>query len=196
MAISSNGVAGLRTGVCTSTTRPSGPYEGQMIYETDTDMVAIWNGTAWRYVSATTPTNGTVLQIVTATYSTVTSSSSDSYADTGLTVTITPKSSSSKIMLIVTQNGCWKSNGNSGSAVLLNLLRGSTEIVYFGAEVGFTGTALELLIGSVSCHFLDSPSTTSAVTYKTQFRNRVAAAAVQVQTNSAVSTITALEIAG
>ena len=38
---------GLRTGVCTSTNRPTTPYEGQVIYETDTDMVAIWNGTAW-----------------------------------------------------------------------------------------------------------------------------------------------------
>ena len=46
MAISNNNT-GIRTGVCTSTTRPTAPYEGQMIYETDTDLVYLWNGTAW-----------------------------------------------------------------------------------------------------------------------------------------------------
>lgn len=33
--------------VCTSTTRPSSPYEGQVIYETDTDKVRAYNGSAW-----------------------------------------------------------------------------------------------------------------------------------------------------
>jgi hypothetical protein len=54
MAISNNST-GLRPGVCTSSTRPTAPYEGQMIYETDTDRVAIWNGTAWFSFSATVP---------------------------------------------------------------------------------------------------------------------------------------------
>lgn len=38
---------GLRTGVCTSTNRPTTPYEGQVIYETDTDNMYVWSGTAW-----------------------------------------------------------------------------------------------------------------------------------------------------
>jgi hypothetical protein len=37
----------IAPGVCTSTTRPATPFEGQAIYETDTDKVLIWNGTAW-----------------------------------------------------------------------------------------------------------------------------------------------------
>jgi hypothetical protein len=49
MAIS--GVTGaqsvIRPGVCTSATRPASPYDGQMIYETDTDKVLVYNGTAW-----------------------------------------------------------------------------------------------------------------------------------------------------
>lgn len=36
-----------KPGVCTSATRPASPYEGQMIYETDTDRVLVWTGTAW-----------------------------------------------------------------------------------------------------------------------------------------------------
>jgi hypothetical protein len=46
MAISNNST-GLRPGVCTSTTRPTAPYEGQMVYETDTDLMLIYNGSSW-----------------------------------------------------------------------------------------------------------------------------------------------------
>ena len=62
MAISNNST-GLRPGVCTSTTRPTAPYEGQMIYETDTDYVQIWNGSAWKVISTTTPYSGQPLKI-------------------------------------------------------------------------------------------------------------------------------------
>ncbi len=39
----------LQPGVCTSTTRPASPYEGQVIYETDTDEIVIWDGSSWTY---------------------------------------------------------------------------------------------------------------------------------------------------
>jgi hypothetical protein len=48
MAISSNGLAGLKPGVVdNAAARPSSPFEGQMIYQKDTDAVLVWNGTAW-----------------------------------------------------------------------------------------------------------------------------------------------------
>ena len=37
----------VRPGVCTSTTRPASPFEGQVIYETDTNQVLVYSGTAW-----------------------------------------------------------------------------------------------------------------------------------------------------
>lgn len=43
----SNQASGIRTGVCTSTTRPITPYDGQVIYETDTDRTLVWNNSAW-----------------------------------------------------------------------------------------------------------------------------------------------------
>lgn len=46
MTISTNGT-GVRPGVVTSTTRPSSPYEGMMIYETDTKQVMVWSGSSW-----------------------------------------------------------------------------------------------------------------------------------------------------
>ena len=58
----------IKPGVCTSTTRPSVPYEGQLIYETDTDKVASYNGSAWVY----TATSGLVY-VTGASFSGVTS---------------------------------------------------------------------------------------------------------------------------
>lgn len=194
MAIS-NSASGFRPGVCTSTTRPTSPYEGQMIYETDTDMVAIWNNTAWRYTSATTTTNGTVLQVVNATFSTQTSNTTSTPADTGLTATITPKSSSSKILVNISQNGCYKNGLNAENRMGLRLMRDSTVLSNFsGGLFLYTATAI-VLGGAISTTYLDSPSTTSAVTYKTQFWNPNGTNGCIVQTDSAMSMITLMEIA-
>ena len=45
---SSNASSGLRPGVCTSTTRPTAPYLGQLIFETDTFNILFWNGSTWQ----------------------------------------------------------------------------------------------------------------------------------------------------
>ena len=37
----------IKPGVCTSSTRPASPYEGQVIFETDTDKMLVWNGSSW-----------------------------------------------------------------------------------------------------------------------------------------------------
>lgn len=37
----------IKAGVCTSSTRPASPFEGQLIYETDTDRLAAFNGSVW-----------------------------------------------------------------------------------------------------------------------------------------------------
>ena len=52
MAIS-NLTTGLRPGVCTSLSRPTAPYEGQQIYETDTDKIRFWNGSIWKEIVLT-----------------------------------------------------------------------------------------------------------------------------------------------
>lgn len=50
MSISSS-ATGLRPGVCTSTTRPTTPYTGQIIYETNTGYLRVWDGANWDYLS-------------------------------------------------------------------------------------------------------------------------------------------------
>ncbi len=66
MAISNNST-GLRPGVCTSTTRPTAPYEGQTIYETDTDLTYVWGGSAWQQVSGGTAVGNSGLVYITST---------------------------------------------------------------------------------------------------------------------------------
>jgi hypothetical protein len=41
----------MQPGVCTSSTRPASPYDGQVIYETDTDRTLVYNGTGWVFLS-------------------------------------------------------------------------------------------------------------------------------------------------
>ena len=137
---------------------------------------------------------GNILQVVNATYSTQASSSSLSYADTGLTASITPTSSTSKIIVFAVQNGVAKSSGNADNGVNLKLFRGSTELAYNNGAT-YTATAISNNAGTVAFCILDSPSTTSSVTYKTQFANTVAAASAMVQVNFSVSSITLLEVA-
>lgn len=45
-----------KPGVCTSSTRPASPYEGQVIYETDTDLLRFWDGSAWKMFGGKMPT--------------------------------------------------------------------------------------------------------------------------------------------
>lgn len=53
MTVSSS-ASSFRPGVCTSTNRPISPYEGQVIYETDTDRTLVWNSSSWVYLSTST----------------------------------------------------------------------------------------------------------------------------------------------
>jgi len=55
------GRLGIRPGVCTSSTRPANPFEGQVIYETDTNNIRFWSGSAWEsnkggIISSSAPT--------------------------------------------------------------------------------------------------------------------------------------------
>ena len=112
-----------------------------------------------------------VLQVIQNTTATETTSSSGTPADTGLSATITPQSSSSTILVLVSQSGCSKSAGSGFNALSLTLLRGATKIMDIASFVGYNGNvATEYLnMGTISTMYLDSPNTTSATTYKTQF---------------------------
>ena len=136
---------------------------------------------------------GAVLQVVNASYNGAVTSTSTSYADTGLTATITPTSITSKILVIVDQAGCEKEAANM--QLMLKLQRGSTDLVVFEAYGGAATSSVSMInFGTCSCNLLDSPATTSPVTYKTQYACS-AAGRVYVQQAGGSSTITLMEIA-
>lgn len=202
---------GLRPGVCTSTSRPSAPFDGMMIYETDTNLVRIWNGTAWKTLAYSDYTNGSVLQVVSTTKTdTFTATTGTTPTDiTGLSVTISP-STTSNLVLVIAQIAAGLNT--SGGFILV---RGSTSIGV-GATAGSrrlvtTGynqnpSAANQGFGSHNIMFLDSPATTSATTYKIQATGDQAGSVIYVNRGAtdtdntthmrAASTITVMEIAG
>jgi len=143
---------------------------------------------------------GQVLQVVQATTQTATSISSLTPADTTLTASITPSSSSSKILVIIQQSARFsRSSTEQGHA--LTLLRGATTLVnqsdrYGGYFYSASISSLDMAI-QTPIVYLDSPATISSTTYKTQGRVVATAASgtVTYQAESQMSTITLMEIA-
>jgi hypothetical protein len=133
---------------------------------------------------------------------------STSFTDvTGLSVSITPASSSNKILIIQnTQVG--SISGTFG--IFVQLVRDSTAIFISDAagsrsrSLGMYSPASDSVMAA-QCTFLDSPATTSAITYKIQVKSNTGATA-KVNTSSAdtdastwsraVSSITVMEVAG
>jgi hypothetical protein len=138
---------------------------------------------------------GSVLQVVQASTTTLVSNSTLTYADTTLTATITPKFATSKILVFVSQ-ATQKTAANLSNGISIKLFRASTDLGLVIYAQGYTGTTI-VTYTQAAFQYLDSPATTSATIYKTQFANIAAAAAVVVQPdNIGVSYITLMEIAG
>lgn len=141
-----------------------------------------------------TPSGGKVVQIVYGNTTTATSSSSSTYADTNLTATITPTSASNNVLVLVSQNNLQRNAVSAAAGIAIRLFRGATNIAQVLSEGAYTNSALVQNIGSASIMLLDSPATTSATTYKTQFANDGNAGTVTVQFQSARSTIILMEV--
>jgi len=119
---------------------------------------------------------GSILQVVQATKTDTFSTSSTSFTDvTGLSASITPSSSSNKVLFLYTTNYSHKA-----SYAHFQLVRGSTSLLIgdssgsrtratFGAWLP-NATDIEYEGNVFSGSYLDSPSTTSATTYKIQMR--------------------------
>ena len=137
---------------------------------------------------------GSVLQVVSATSSTITITSSTSYVDcTGITASITPTSATSKILVLITAAGIYKGT-NSGQAVSLRVLRGAS-VITSQINIAYSTTAIDF-VAETGFVYLDSPATTSSTTYKLQIKARVSGAVQINQDNSAdISTVTLMEIA-
>lgn len=142
---------------------------------------------------AASAVGGKVLQVVNSTTSTSTANSTSTYADTTLTATITPTLSTSKILVFVNQS-IYKGNAAS-TWVQIKLLRAATDLITFELRGAYNDSASQALgAGSASTTYLDSPATTSATTYKTQFMSGANVAGVTCQIAGGTSSITLMEI--
>ena len=152
------------------------------------------SGVKWAAIPAATPR---IAQVVTASTASTTTTTSTSYVDaTGLSVSITPTLSTSKILVLtscVFQS--WSGSSGTSAGGVYQLVRGSTAIA--------NGDFLWIALGSSPTNFLtdtptsisyvDSPATTSSTTYKLQFA-RSSGATNAYANPSGVATITVLEI--
>jgi len=148
-------------------------------------------------MSAANMPTGSVIQTVTATSTTNNTTSGGTYADTGLTVSITPTSATSKIMVLISATvGCSGYNAGQNGVANFQIVRGSTSIYvtaiatynYTGAGSGGVSSVTPSILS-----YIDSPATTSSTTYKLQYKNTSGSSAY-FNTDSGHSTITLMEI--
>jgi len=145
---------------------------------------------------------GKVLQVVQGTTSTTVSIISTSFTDSGLTATITPSSASSRIMVVISQ-AANVSRSDSSNWHTYRLVRDSTPIWNNDttnrrnlAGFGIYNISYQNMRQMYCGSYVDSPATTSAVTYKTQWANHTTAnsASVDCQSESGESSLILLEI--
>jgi hypothetical protein len=137
---------------------------------------------------------GSVVQVVTAILSTSFSTSSSSAVATGLKATITPSSSSNKILVLVQANlEVVKSGGIGDNFANTNLYRNASSVWTGYYQVGNYNSSDVRGVGVTI--FVDSPSTTSATTYE-YYVNSALATSVNLNNGAGTSTITLMEIKG
>jgi hypothetical protein len=136
-------------------------------------------------------TGGKVLQIVTVNSTNQQSFSSTSFGATDLSVAITPSSTSSKILAI----GTTSLRNNTNGFTAITLYRDSTNLGP-GNGMAYSKDFGTQWRGSAAFNYLDSPSTTSSITYSIRCRIQESGHTGYVNAEGAQGTLTLLEIAG
>ena len=134
---------------------------------------------------------GKVLQVVSASAADDLVTTSTSFVDINLSLNITPSATSSKIFVTYTGNN--ETNGTGGNRLSIQMLRDSTQIAD-ATGIGSLGSENGIVISN-ALSVLDSPSTTSQITYKMQGKSDDGTVMV-FNINGDKTTITAFEIAG
>ena len=129
---------------------------------------------------------GKVLQVQSSTKTTESTTTNGSYVDTGLQVNITPSSTSSKILVVI---GHGMNYTTSGTEAKFRLKRDNTQLTEYIVNLDGTGST-----GGSSIAYLDTPNTTSQVTYYDQFYRSSGSGTVYICPNNSTATITAMEI--
>jgi hypothetical protein len=139
------------------------PVEGMTTFLEDSNILSIYDGSNWKTSLATT---GSVLQVVTATTTTQTATTAG-LVNTALSVTITPKSASNKILVTSYNQGLLHNNAAGLSLMTIRRNIASDVSLDVRADLYFATNNSGILVPA-TLGILDSPNTTSAVTYGTQ----------------------------
>jgi hypothetical protein len=181
------------------------PVEGMTTFLEDSNILSIYDGSNWKTSLATT---GAILQVVSTNKTDVFTMASSTFTDiTGLTVSITPKATTSRILVLTSFNAI----GQAGvTNAVSRIVRDSTPLLIADAAASriqaTTGIDANAFGGNTSISLVDSPNTASAVTYKVQVRrtstsagtvfvNRPADDTDNVSNPRFASSITVMEIA-
>ena len=145
---------------------------------------------------ATPASGGKVLQVVTTNTTTQTTVTSGfpTYTDSGLSASITPSATSSKVLVLISQNTTAYRLSTTSQSVYVKLLRASTDLEIKKLAYVFGSSTNAELDAPVAFAYLDSPNTTSSTTYKTQGTAASGAGSVIFQGSSLNSSIVLLEI--
>jgi len=207
-------------GVTVSSTAPASPSEGDLWLDSDDGKLSVYytdpGGGSSQWINAG---QGSILQVVSTTKTDTFSASIATAAFTeitGLTASITPQSTSSKILAMVSVYGGNSLTSRQG-CFALKLQRGATDIALGDTDGSRTSVTAHASIESssasnattVAFQFLDSPSTTAATTYSVEIGNVAGSSSTatfyvnrQDTTNDnnriarPVSTITLMEVTG
>jgi hypothetical protein len=151
--------------------------------------------TASRGITTGSMPVGSVIQTVSYTMAGGFSTSSGSDQDTGLKLSITPTSSTSKILVIITINGRVTAGGGN-CYINCKLVKGAFDTgttLYNGYAILGSFNATDLR-GTINISYLDSPATTSSTQYVISMNSQFGSA-VYVNSTTTPSTITLMEIA-
>jgi hypothetical protein len=176
------------------------PVEGMVTYLEDTAAYESYDGAAWISFGAG---GGKILQVVSATKTDTFSTGATTYQDiTGLSVTITPTATSSKIMVFASVFA----SASSANTTFFGLLRDSTDIARSTTATSLNSSGFMADTGAtqafnVGIQFLDTPNTTSSTVYKVSMRQHTGGTAWVNRRSvddgfGGVSTITVMEVAG
>lgn len=174
--------ADLQDGIITSAKIANGAIVGD-------DINSTFNLTG-KTVTLPAGTGGKVLQVVSATDSTRRDTTSSSFvtASNTLSVTLTPSSTSNKIFLISHFTQLASANN------FYTFYRGATNIGHSSYGLGHSSNSSHWMVQTIS--YLDSPSSTSSLTYQVYFRSTSGTAYIVTDQSGGIASITAFEIAG
>ena len=154
--------------------------------------------TTGTFITTTSPKAGNVIQVVQATTRSTLSTTSSSYVATGFIGTITPSQTSSKILVMI-NGGQWRYTPVSSSEQLAQLYRSIGGAAYASVNNDideiFISPAAAVSAIPHSFVFLDSPATTSAVSYQPYWRNNSGSGTINYNYSSVMITMTLIEVA-